>query len=62
MPIYEYKCTKCRTKFEVFVHTSRAKVKCEKCGSGRIKKQFSVFGLKGGDACSSCSVKPSSAG
>lgn len=50
MPVYEYVCEKCSAKFERFVHTSGEKVTCEKCRSPKIRKLFSVFGLKIGGA------------
>ena len=52
MPVYEYICDACSKQFELFVHTHDAKVTCEKCGSSKIRKLFSVFGLKVGGASS----------
>ena len=52
MPVYEYLCRDCSEKFEIFVHTSDAKVACEKCGSEEVQKLFSVFGLKLGGGSS----------
>jgi putative FmdB family regulatory protein len=45
MPIYEYKCKGCGTKFEQLVRGDE-KVKCPQCGKGRLDKLFSVFGVK----------------
>jgi putative FmdB family regulatory protein len=45
MPIYEYKCSECNTKFEV-LHKSTAKqddVICPTCNSVKNKKLFSSF-------------------
>ncbi|MGB5531188.1 MAG: FmdB family zinc ribbon protein [Ignavibacteriaceae bacterium] len=45
MPIYEYKCLNCETKFEM-LHKSTAKqeeVSCPKCKSVSHKKLFSPF-------------------
>ena len=45
MPIFEYKCSECNTKFEV-LHKSTAKkgdVSCPKCNSINNKKLFSSF-------------------
>ncbi len=57
MPLYEYTCTGCETRFEAFVHTSRAKVECPKCGSKKVDKLLSLFGAKsGGGATSDPSV------
>ena len=49
MPIYEYKCTKCRREFEAIQGFSDKPLKkCEKCG-GKIHKLVSQssFHLKG---------------
>jgi len=45
MPIFEYKCSECDTKFEV-LHKSSVKqddVTCPKCNSPKNKKLFSSF-------------------
>lgn len=45
MPVFEYKCSKCNTKFEV-LHKSSVKqdeVSCPKCSSTENKKLFSAF-------------------
>ena len=45
MPIFEYKCSECNTKFEV-LHKSSTKqddVTCPKCNSNKNKKLFSSF-------------------
>lgn len=54
MPIYEYECGKCGARFEMLVSSSikRVKrVKCEKCGSAKVKKLISTFSA-GPGACS----------
>ncbi len=45
MPIYEFVCSDCKVKFESFVLSSKhvGEVLCPKCGSSRVKKQFSLF-------------------
>lgn len=50
MPIYEYQCTTCSHKFDVFQKFSDKPIKkCEKCG-GKVNKLTSLSGfqLKGG--------------
>lgn len=45
MPIYEYTCNNCKTKFEI-LHKSTSKVDeliCPNCNSTNIKKMLSVF-------------------
>jgi len=65
MPIYEYKCEECKRDFEILVYGDKT-VECPQCGSTKIKKKFSVFGMSGVEkstvstvACSSCGSKGS---
>lgn len=46
MPIYEYVCQKCGTKFERIVKNSEEKVKCEKCGDAKVERALSRFSAK----------------
>lgn len=45
MPIYEYKCRKCGTKFEFLqkMGATNEGVTCPKCGGSEPIKQFSMF-------------------
>ena len=45
MPIYEYECKKCDTKFETLV-LGEEKVECPECGDEKVEKLFSSFGVK----------------
>jgi putative FmdB family regulatory protein len=49
MPIYEYRCEECDEPFEVFVRSSsrQADPTCPKCGSQKVKKAVSLFGVGG---------------
>ncbi len=47
MPIYEYKCHDCGTKFEVLAYNEDNQVKCEKCGSANSEKLLSKFASQG---------------
>ena len=64
MPIYEYRCEECDEPFEVFVRSpsQQADPTCPKCGSQRVKKAISLFGVGGtGESnTSSISCGPSS--
>ncbi len=45
MPIYEYKCDNCETKYDMF-HKSTVRhedIMCPKCGSDKQRKLFSAF-------------------
>ncbi len=45
MPIYEYKCEDCGTKFEKLVRrsTEAAELECPSCGEKHLKQEFSTF-------------------
>ena len=47
MPIYEYRCETCGEGFELFVRSTSGKVRpaCPKCGSQKVKKAISLFGV-----------------
>jgi putative FmdB family regulatory protein len=49
MPIYEYHCKQCGSKFEKLVKlsTKTAEVECPKCGAKRAEKSVSRFGTLG---------------
>jgi len=44
MPLYEYRCTKCNHKFEVYHHVGGTAGPCPVCG-GEAKRVFSSVGL-----------------
>jgi putative FmdB family regulatory protein len=46
MPIFEFKCTKCKTVFEEFVFsasTDTSKLVCPECGEKNAEKLMSAF-------------------
>ena len=45
MPVYEYKCSECNTKFEILHRSTSVKdvVQCPACNSINSKKLFSSF-------------------
>ena len=47
MPIYEYRCSTCKTVSEVFVKSINSLVKpvCKQCDSCDMEKQVSVFSV-----------------
>ncbi len=49
MPIYEYRCDECGEKFELFVRSiaKPAASSCPRCGSRRVRKDISLFGVGG---------------
>lgn len=73
MPVFEYKCSDCNSKFEV-LHKSSVKpeeVSCPNCNSNNNKKLFSSFSASvsgsssfSSDSCSTgtCGTTPSYGG
>jgi len=47
MPIFEYRCPRCRHSFEQIVRSARERVRCPKCDSSSVEKQLSVFSSPG---------------
>ena len=47
MPIFEYRCKDCGTKFEKIVSNGRSVVVCQHCSSKRVDKLLSVFAVSG---------------
>ena len=49
MPIYEYCCGECDEEFELFVRSAARQnaPTCPKCGSQRVRKALSLFGVGG---------------
>ena len=45
MPIYEYQCQDCGTKFEKLVRktSDSADIKCPSCGEQHLRQEFSTF-------------------
>jgi putative FmdB family regulatory protein len=44
MPIFEYKCSECESKFEILTkNNDDYKVSCPECNSSKVKKLFSAF-------------------
>jgi putative FmdB family regulatory protein len=60
MPIYEYICDECDTRFEKIVINKQQEIACPKCASKRATIQLSVFAAASNGASSSGS--PSSSG
>ena len=58
MPIHEFECESCLERFEELVRTNDQKVICSGCGSDRVKRQLSVFGV--GSATSTTTSGPPS--
>ena len=46
MPIYEFECAKCRTRFEELV-AAGAKAPCPQCKSFDVERRYSPIGERG---------------
>ena len=64
MPLYEYYCSKCSTKFSELrpIYQADAPIKCEHCESQRTARVLSVFFAVGGGSSTSQDAGPSSGG
>jgi putative FmdB family regulatory protein len=60
MPIYEYKCLKCKEDFETIVFGSNDKVTCPHCNGNKLERLMSAFGFRSGGSSGSESYTPSS--
>jgi len=50
MPLYEYYCSDCQTKFELLVgHQHADEVVCAKCHGEKVRRLLSVFAAKRGN-------------
>lgn len=56
MPVFEYKCSKCGTKFEIFHKSTvnQEEVICPECSSKEITKLFSSFSPSTGHSHAGC--------
>jgi len=64
MPIYEYKCKKCGSLFDVFqsIGASNENVNCPSCGEAKPDRIFSTFGSGSSSYSGSGSAGCSSSG
>lgn len=70
MPIFEYYCAKCQSKFEELVRSSNEIIHCSVCNGTEVEKLISAFAFSSGSesanrftgstsssGCSSCASK-----
>ena len=53
MPIYEYACSACGSRFEKLVRRFAEEVACPACSSAAVDKQLSVFAVGGTSSAAS---------
>ncbi len=50
MPLYEYYCSECKSKFELLVsHQLADEVVCARCHGEKVRRLLSVFAVANGD-------------
>jgi putative FmdB family regulatory protein len=62
MPIFEYLCQDCGTKFEKLVRGDSPDVLCPGCGEKRVEKQLSTFAAHSGTTASAPAPMPCGGG
>lgn len=50
MPIFEYKCDDCGTKFEKLVRRTGDEIACPSCGEKHLKQEYSTFSARANGA------------
>jgi putative FmdB family regulatory protein len=59
MPIFEFRCESCESKFAKLMFSQRTDVLCPHCSSPQVKRLPSTFGMSGvqkqTSSCGSCS-------
>jgi putative FmdB family regulatory protein len=48
MPIFEYRCNDCETKFEKIVLSRSSDIQCPDCSSAHVEKLLSSFAVSAG--------------
>jgi len=62
MPVFEYRCEDCGTKFEKLVRGNGDAVRCPSCGEAHVKTELSTFATHSGKSRQSDSGLPPCAG
>jgi putative FmdB family regulatory protein len=64
MPIFEYLCEECGTKFEKLVRRAAdaAALECPSCGQKRLKQEFSTFAPRANGASQPAEAPPCAGG
>lgn len=60
MPIYEFYCEDCDSRFETLVRNSDEVVTCRHCDSSHLKKLISTYAISSGSPDTPCGAAPCS--
>jgi putative FmdB family regulatory protein len=60
VPIYEYICDECNTRFERIVINKQQEISCPKCASKKASIQLSVFATVNGSSNGAADKSPTS--
>jgi putative FmdB family regulatory protein len=62
VPIFEYSCQDCGTRFEKLVRRATDSIECPSCGQNHLSVEFSTFAAHAGGPASKESAFPSCPG
>jgi putative FmdB family regulatory protein len=48
VPLFEYECRDCHSRFEKLVFNRDTEIRCSRCGSVEVSQLLSVFAVSGG--------------
>ncbi|MFQ5518912.1 MAG: zinc ribbon domain-containing protein [Mariprofundus sp.] len=60
MPIYEFQCKTCSSRFETLVRNSDEAVSCKQCGGSDLQKLISAHAITSGAPDTACGTSPCS--
>ncbi len=60
MPIYEFRCLDCDTRFETLVRNSTEVINCNQCDSSKLQKLISAHAITSGTPDTACGTAPCS--
>jgi putative FmdB family regulatory protein len=62
MPIFEYSCEDCGTKFEKLVRRKEDEIECPSCGEKHLKQELSTFAAHANGSPKAAPAMPSCPG
>ena len=62
MPLFEYECKTCGTKFEQLVFDRTAKIACKSCGGSKVVQLLSTFAVATAESTRKAASEPGPCG